>query len=63
MATRGDNGSGGHRRHHDRAEADPRLIIVTGFAPNHATLTRKLAAAKDPRPVITPTKPLRMAVL
>lgn len=39
------------------------LVIVTGFAPNYATLAKKLGEAKGLLSVITLTKPVRMADL
>ena len=43
--------------------SDLHLIIVTGFAPNYATLAKKLGEAKGLRSVVTLTKPVRMAAL
>ena len=39
------------------------LVIVTGFAPNYATLAKKLGEAKGLLSVTTLTKPVRMAAL
>ena len=39
------------------------LVIVTGFAPNYATLAKKLGEAKGLLSVTTLTKPVRMAEL
>ena len=38
------------------------LVIVTGFAPDYATLAKKLGEAKGLRSVTTLNKPVRMAV-
>ena len=43
--------------------SDLHLIIVTGFAPNYATLAKKLGEAKGLRSVVTLTKPVRIAAL
>ena len=43
--------------------ADLHLVIVTGFAPDYATLAKKLGEAKGLRSVTTLNKPVRMAVL
>ncbi len=40
-----------------------RLIVVTGYAPSYAELTRKLGEAKGLRSVTTLTKPVRIARL
>lgn len=42
---------------------DLHLIIVTGFAPDYATLAKKLGEAKGLRSVTTLKKPVRMAAL
>ena len=42
---------------------DLHLIIVTGFAPDYATLAKKLGEAKGLRSVTTLNKPVRMAAL
>ena len=39
------------------------VVIVTGFAPNYATLAKKLGEAKGLLSVTTLTKPVRMAAL
>lgn len=39
------------------------LVIVTGFAPNYATLAKKLGEARGLLSVTTLTKPVRMADL
>ena len=44
-------------------EVELHLVIVTGFAPDYATLAKKLAEAKGLRSVTTLTKPVRMAAL
>ena len=42
---------------------DQHLVIVTGFAPNYATLAKKLGEDKGLRSGTTLTKPVRMAAL
>lgn len=39
------------------------LVIVTGFAPNYATMAKKLGEIRGLRSVTTLTKPVRMAEL
>ncbi len=43
--------------------ADAHLIVVTGYAPNYAVLTKKLAEARGLRSVATLTKPVKVADL
>ena len=43
--------------------AELHLVIVTGFAPDYATLAKKLGEAKGLRSVVTLTKPVRLAAL
>ena len=43
--------------------ADPHLVVVTGYAPDYAVLTKKLAEAKGLRSVKTLTKPVKVADL
>ena len=43
--------------------ADAHLVVVTGYAPNYATLAKKLAEAKGLRSVTTLTKPVKVADL
>ena len=43
--------------------ADAHLVVVTGYTPDYAMLTKKLAEAKGLRSVVTLTKPVRLAAL
>ena len=46
-----------------RREARARIIVVTGYAPDYASLAKMLAEGRGLKAVNTPTKPVKVSLL